>query len=255
MNNKNTDEKLGGKVALVTGASKGIGASIAKHLAHEGAAVVVNYHSGKSDADRVVTEITRGGGKAIAVQANLSQKAEIDRLFAETRKAFGRLDILVNNAGIYEFTPLEKVTEEHFHKQFNLNVLGLILASQKATEYFDSAGGCIINIGSGAGINPVPGASVYSATKAAVDAITKSLSKELGARKIRVNSLNPGMVETEGVHTAGVLGTDFHKQILAQTPLGRIGQPEDIGKVAAFLASDDAGWISGETLLVAGGQR
>jgi 3-oxoacyl-[acyl-carrier protein] reductase len=255
MNNKNTDQKLGGKVALVTGASKGIGASIAKHLAGEGAAVVVNYHSGKSDADRVVTEITRGGGKAIAVQANLSQKTEIDRLFAETRKAFGRLDILVNNAGIYEFTPLEKVTEEHFHKQFNLNVLGLILASQKAAEYFDSAGGCIINIGSGAGTNPVPGASVYSATKAAVDAVTKSLSKELGARKIRVNSLNPGMVETEGVHTAGVLGTDFHKQILAQTPLGRIGQPEDIGKVAAFLASDDAGWISGETLLVAGGQR
>jgi 3-oxoacyl-[acyl-carrier protein] reductase len=255
MNNKNTDQKLGGKVALVTGASKGIGASIAKHLAVEGAAVVVNYHSGKSDADRVVTEITRGGGKAIAVQANLSQKTEIDRLFAETRKAFGRLDILVNNAGIYEFTPLEKVTEEHFHKQFNLNVLGLILASQKAAEYFDSAGGCIINIGSGAGTNPVPGASVYSATKAAVDAVTKSLSKELGGRKIRVNSLNPGMVETEGVHTAGVLGTDFHKQILAQTPLGRIGQPEDIGKVAAFLASDDAGWISGETLLVAGGMR
>ena len=255
MNNKNTDQKLGGKVALVTGASKGIGASIAKHLAGEGAAVVVNYHSGKSDADRVVTEITRGGGKAIAVQANLSQKTEIDRLFAETRKAFGRLDILVNNAGVYEFSPLEKVTEEHFHKQFNLNVLGLILASQKAAEYFDSAGGCIINIGSGAGTNPVPGASVYSATKAAVDAVTKSLSKELGARKIRVNSLNPGMVETEGVHTAGVLGTDFHKQILAQTPLGRIGQPEDIGKVAAFLASDDAGWISGETLLVAGGQR
>ena len=255
MNNKNTDRKLGGKVALVTGASKGIGASIAKHLAREGAAVVVNYHSGKSDADRVVTEITRGGGKAIAVQANLSQRAEIDRLFAETRKAFGRLDILVNNAGIYEFTPLEKVTEEHFHKQFNLNVLGLILASQKAAECFDSAGGCIINVGSGAGANPPAGASGYSATKAAVDAITKSLSKELGARKIRVNSLNPGMVETEGVHTAGVLGTDFHKQILAQTPLGRIGQPEDIGKVAAFLASDDAGWISGETLLVAGGQR
>lgn len=255
MNNKNTDQKLGGKVALVTGASKGIGASIAKHLAKEGAAVVVNYHSGKSDADKVVTEITRGDGKAVAVQANLSQKAEIDRLFAETRKAFGRLDILVNNAGVYEFSPLEKVTEEHFHKQFNLNVLGLILASQKAAEYFDSAGGCIINIGSGAGSNPVPGASVYSATKAAVDAITKSLSKELGARKIRVNSLNPGMVETEGVHTAGVLGTDFHKQILAQTPLGRIGQPEDIGKVAAFLASDEAGWISGETLLVAGGHR
>jgi 3-oxoacyl-[acyl-carrier protein] reductase len=253
MNNKNTDGKLSGKVALVTGASKGIGASIAKHLAAEGAAVVVNYNSGKSDADRVVTEITREGGKAIAVQANLSQKAEIDRMFAETRKALGRLDILVNNAGTYEFTPLEKVTEEHFHKLFNLNVLGLILASQKAAEYFDSAGGCIINIGSGAGINPVPGGSVYSATKAAVDAITKSLSKELGARKIRVNSLNPGMVETPGA--APVLGTDFHKRMVAETPLGRIAKPEDIGKVAAFLASEDAGWISGETLLVAGGWR
>ena len=255
MNNKSTDKKLSGKVALVTGASKGIGASIAKHLADEGAAVVVNYLSGKGDAERVVDEITRADGKAIAVQANISKKADIDRLFVETQKAFGRLDILVNNAGIYEFAPLENVTEEHFHKHFNLNVLGLILASQKAAEHFDSAGGCIINIGSGAGINPPPGTSVYSATKAAVDAITKSLSKELGARKIRVNSLNPGMVETEGVHTAGVLGTDFHKQIVAQTPLGRIGQPEDIGKVAAFLASDDAGWISGETLLVAGGQR
>src|SRR6266481_4524629 len=247
--------KLAGKVAVVTGASKGIGAAIAKNLAAEGAAVVVNYASSKTGADKVVSEITSAGGKAVAVQGDVARKADIDRLFVETQKAFGRLDILVNNAGIYEFAPLENVTEEHFHKHFNLNVLGLILASQKAAEHFDSAGGCIINIGSGAGINPPPGTSVYSATKAAVDAITKSLSKELGARKIRVNSLNPGMVETEGVHTAGVLGTDFHKQIVAQTPLGRIGQPEDIGKVAAFLASDDAGWISGETLLVAGGQR
>ena len=255
MNNKNTQKKLDGKVALVTGASKGIGASIAKHLASEGAAVVVNYHSGKSDADRVVSEITRDGGKAVAVQANVSQKPDLDRLFSETRKAFGRLDILVNNAGVYEFGPLEKVTEEHFHKQFNLNVLGLILATQKATETFDSAGGSIINIGSLAGTSPVAGASVYSATKAAVDAITKSLSKELGPRNIRVNSLNPGMVETEGVHAAGFIGTDFHKQILAQTPLGRIGQPQDIGKVATFLASDDSGWISGETLVVAGGYQ
>jgi len=255
MNNKQTDKKLSGKVALVTGASKGIGAAIAKHLASEGAAVVVNYHSGKTDADRVVTEITHGGGKATAVQANLSEKVEIERLFAETKKAFGRLDILVNNAGVYEFTPLEKVTEEHFHKQFNLNVLGLILASQQATEAFGSSGGSIINIGSVAGTNPPPGGSVYSATKAAVDAITKSLSKELGPKKIRVNSLNPGMIETEGVHAAGILGTDFHKQILAQTPLGRIGQPQDIGKVAAFLASDDAGWVSGQILLVAGGQQ
>src|SRR5579859_4742788 len=248
-------KKLSGKVAIVTGASKGIGAAIAKKLAAEGATVVVNYGSSKTDGENVAREITKLGSKAIAVQANLSKKQEIDRLFAKSKEAFGRVDILVNNAGVYEFSPLEKVTEEHFHKQFNLNVLGLILASQKAAEHFDSAGGCIINIGSGAGTNPVPGASVYSATKAAVDAVTKSLSKELGGRKIRVNSLNPGMVETEGVHTAGVLGTDFHKQILAQTPLGRIGQPEDIGKVAAFLASDDAGWISGETLLVAGGQR
>jgi 3-oxoacyl-[acyl-carrier protein] reductase len=255
MNNKNTQKKLEGKVALVTGASKGIGASIAKHLASEGAAVVVNYHSGKNDADRVVIEITRDGGKAVAVQANVSQKPELDRLFSETRKAFGRLDILVNNAGVYEFSPLEKVTEDHFHKQFNLNVLGLILATQKAAETFDSSGGSIINIGSLAGTSPVAGASVYSATKAAVDAVTKSLSKELGPKKIRVNSLNPGMVETEGVHAAGFIGTDFHKQILAQTPLGRIGQPQDIGKVATFLASDDSGWISGETLVAAGGYQ
>jgi 3-oxoacyl-[acyl-carrier protein] reductase len=248
-------KKLAGKVAVVTGASKGIGAAIATHLAAEGAAVVVNYASSKEGAERVVTEITSAGGKAVAVQANVAKKAEIDRLFAETKKAFGRLDILVNNAGIYEFAPLESVTEEHFHKHFDLNVLGLILASQKAVEYFDSTGGSIINISSGAGLTPPPGAAVYSATKAAVDAVTKSLSKELGPRNIRVNSLNAGMVETEGVHAGGILGSDFHKQILAQTPLGRIGQPPDIAKVAVFLASADAGWVSGETLLVAGGQR
>src|SRR5437016_3620079 len=191
MNNKNTHKKLGGKVALVTGASKGIGASIAKHLAGEGAAVVVNYHSGKSDADRVVTEITRGGGKAIAVQANLSQKAEIDRLFAETRKAFGRLDILVNNAGVYEFSPLEKVTEEHFHKQFNLNVLCLILTTQEAVKQFNSEGGSVINISSVASTSAPASGSVYSGTKAAVDAVTKSLAKGLGRRKRRVTALNP----------------------------------------------------------------
>jgi 3-oxoacyl-[acyl-carrier protein] reductase len=247
--------KLAGKVALVTGASKGIGASIAKHLAADGAAVVVNYASSKAGAEKVVAEIAANGGKAIAVQADVSKKGDIERLFAETKKTFGRLDILVNNAGIFEFAPLEGVTEEHFHKQFNLNVLGLILAAQKAAEYFDSAGGSIINISSVAGINPPPGTSVYSATKAAVDAVTKSLSKELGPRKIRVNSINPGMVETEGVHTAGFLGTDFHKQIIVQTPLGRIGQPQDIATVAVFLASADSGWISGETILVAGGQR
>jgi len=250
----NLTKKLQGKVAVVTGASKGIGASIAKHLAGEGASVVVNYASSKAGADKVVGEITAHGGKAIAVQADVAKTADIDRLLAEAKKAFGRLDILVNNAGIFEFAPLEKITEEHFHKQFNLNVLGLILTTQKAVGYFDANGGSIINISSGAGINPPPGASVYSATKGAVDAITKSLAKELGPRNVRVNSLNPGMVETEGVHTAGFLGTDFHKQIIAQTPLGRIAQPEDIAKVAVFLASADSGWISGETLLVSGGQ-
>lgn len=247
--------KLEGKVAVVTGASKGIGASIAKHLAAAGAAVVVNYASSKEGADRVVAEIVGAGGKAIAVQADVSKPADIDRLFSESKQAYGRLDILVNNAGIFEFAPLEGVTEEHFHKQFNLNVLGLILATKKAVEHFDAAGGSVINISSGAGISPPPGASVYSATKAAVDAVTKSLSKELGPKKIRVNSLNPGMVETEGVHTAGFLGTDFHKQLLALTPLGRIGQPEDIATIAVFLASADSAWITGETLLASGGQR
>ncbi|MDB6171559.1 MAG: dehydrogenase, short-chain alcohol dehydrogenase like protein [Chthoniobacteraceae bacterium] len=251
----NSSQKLAGKVAVVTGASKGIGAAIATHLAAAGAAVVVNYSSSKEGADRVVAAIVAEGGKAIAVQANVAQKADIERLFAETKSAFGRLDILVNNAGVFEFAPLEAVTEEHFSRQFNLNVLGLLLTSQKAVEYFDPAGGSIINISSVVSTSPAPGAAVYSATKAAVDAITKSLSKELGARNIRVNSLNPGMVETEGVHAAGFLGTDFHKSIIAQTPLGRIGQPDDIGPVAVFLASSDSGWVSGETLLVSGGQR
>jgi 3-oxoacyl-[acyl-carrier protein] reductase len=247
--------KLQGKVAIVTGASKGIGASIAKHLAAAGAKVVVNYSSSKEGADKVVSEIISAGGKAIAVGANMSKKPEIDKLFAETKKAFGRLDVLVNNAGIFEFLPLEAITEEHFHKQFNLNVLGLILASQKSVEYFGDAGGSIVNISSLVAVSPAPTGAVYSATKAAVDAVTKSLSKELGPKKIRVNSLNPGMVETEGVHTAGFLGGDFHKMILAQTPLGRIAQPDDIAKVAVFLASDDSGWITGETLLVSGGMR
>ncbi len=230
-------QKLAGKVAIVTGASKGIGAAIATHLAAAGASVVVNYSSSKEAADRIVADITTKGGKAVAVQANVAQKADIDRLFAETKTAFGRLDILVNNAGVYDFAPLEGVTEEHFHRQFNLNVLGLLLTSQKAAASFDASGGSIINISSVAGVNPVPGASVYSATKSAVDAITKSLSKELGARKIRVNSLNPGMIETEGLHATGIAASDFPKMIEAQTPLGRIGQPDDIGPVAVFLAS------------------
>ena len=247
--------KLKDKVAIVTGASKGIGASIAKHLAAEGAAVVVNYVASKEGADRVVAQITRQGGRAIAVQANVAKQAEIDRLFSETKKAFGRLDILVNNAGIYEFSPLEGVTEEHFHKQFDVNVLGLILASKAAVRHFDAAGGSIINISSGASTLTPPNTSVYSATKAAVDAVTRSLAKELGPRNIRVNSINPGMVETEGVHAGGFAESDFRKQLEAQTPLGRIGQPQDIAPAAVFLASRDAAWITGETLVIAGGLR
>jgi 3-oxoacyl-[acyl-carrier protein] reductase len=245
--------KLKDKVAIVTGASKGIGASIAKHLGAEGASVVVNYSTSKEGADRVVAEIKKAGGKAVAIQANVSKQGDIDKLFAETKKAFGRLDILVNNAGIYEFQPLESISEDHFHKQFNLNVLGLILATKKAAETFGDEGGSIINISSVAGVRPVPGGSVYSATKAAVDAITKALSQELGPKKIRVNSLNPGMVETEGLHAAGFVESDFRKTVEEKTPLGRIGQPDDIGKVAVFLASEDSGWITGETLLVSGG--
>ncbi len=247
--------KLEGKVAIVTGASKGIGAAIAKHLAAEGAAIAVNYASSKEGADRVVAEITRNGGKAIAVQANVAKQADIDRLFSETMKAFGRLDILVNNAGIYEFSPLEDVTEEHFHKQFDLNVLGLVLASQSAVRHFDHAGGSIINISSIVSTLTPPNASVYSATKAAVDAMTRSLAKELGPRNIRVNSINPGMVDTEGFNAAGFAESDLRKQVEAQTPLGRIGQPQDIAPTAVFLASSEAAWITGETLLIAGGLR
>jgi len=250
-------DKLKGKVAIVTGASKGIGASIAKHLAAEGASVVVNYSSSKDGADRVVSEIKSKGGKAVAVHANVAEKAGIDRLFAETKKAYDRLDILVNNAGAYEFAPLEAITEEHFHKLFDLNVLGLLLASQEAAKNFGSDGGSIINISSVVSTMSPPTTSVYSATKAAVDSITRSLAKELEPRKIRVNSLNPGMIETEGTTSAGITAaeSDFRKYVESQTPLGRIGQPQDIGPVAVFLASPDSGWITGETLYVAGGQR
>lgn len=248
-------KKLAGKVAVVTGASKGIGAAIAKQLAAEGAAVVVNYASSKGDADKVVAEITSAAGKAVAVQADVAKKADINRLFVETKKAFGPLDILVNNAGIYEMLPLEAVTEEHFHKQFNLNVLGLILATQEALKYFGPAGGSVINTSSVVSTWGAPNASVYSATKAAVDAVTRSLGKELGPRKIRVNSINPGMVETEGTHSAGITGSDFRKQIEATTPLGRIGQPQDIAPAVVFLASSDSSWITGETLYISGGLR
>lgn len=248
-------KKLEGKVAVVTGASKGIGASIAKHLAAEGASVVVNYSSSKEGADRVVAEIVKDGGKALAAGANVAKKAEIERLFAETKKAFGRVDVLVNNAGIYEFSPIEAITEEHFHKQFDLNVLGLILSSQEAAKQFGPAGGSIINISSIVSTLALPNASVYSATKAAVDAVTKSLASELGPRKIRVNAINPGLIETEGTHTAGIANGDRRKQVESQTPLGRIGQPKDIGPAAVFLASSDSAWITGETLHIAGGLR
>lgn len=248
-------QKLAGKVAVVTGASKGIGASIAQHLAAEGAAVVVNYSSSRQGADKVVAEITRNGGKAIAVQADLSKEPDIRRLFAHARETYGTLDILVNNAGVYEFAPLADVTPEHFHRMFNLNVLGLLLASQEAVKNFGPGGGSIINISSVAARSAPPATSVYSATKAAVDAITRSLSQELGPKNIRVNAINPGMVETEGVHAAGIAGSDFRKQIESQTPLGRIGQPQDVAPTAVFLASDDSSWITGETFYVAGGLR
>lgn len=247
--------KLDGKVAVVTGASKGIGAAIARRLAAEGAAVVVNYASSRDGADRVVGEIKGQGGRAVAVQADLSNPADIQRLFAEAKAAFGRLDVLVNNAGVYEFAPIEQVTPEHFHKQFNLNVLGLILATQEAARLFGPEGGSVINISSVAATAAPATGSVYSATKAAVDAVTRSLAKELGPRKIRVNSINPGMVETEGVHTAGLAESDFRTQYEAQTPLGRIGQPEDVAPLAVFLASPDSSWITGETFTVSGGFR
>ncbi|MEX2093537.1 MAG: glucose 1-dehydrogenase [Pirellulales bacterium] len=247
--------QLTGKVAVVTGASKGIGASIAEHLAAEGAAVVVNYSSSKEGAERVVANIKKKGGQAIAVQANLAKPAEVQKLFAETTKAFDKLDILVNNAGIYEFAPLEAITPEHFHKQFDLNVLGLLLATQEAAKHFGSAGGAIVNISSVAADLAPPTTSVYSATKAAVNAITRSLAQELGPRKIRVNAVNPGMVETEGTHSAGITESDFRKQTEATTPLGRIGQPQDIAPAVVFLASGDSAWITGETLYISGGLR
>ncbi len=247
--------KLTGKVAVVTGASKGIGASIAEHLAAEGASVIVNYASSKSGADAVVKRIREKGGTALAIQADVSSHDDIKRLFAETKAAYGKLDVLVNNAGIYEFAPLESITAEHFHKHFNLNVLGLLLTTQEAVKLIGSTGGSIINMSSIASSMPVATATVYSATKAAVDAITIVLSQELGPRKIRVNSLNPGMVETEGLHAGGLAEGDFRKMMESQTPLGRIAQPEDIARAAVFFASDDAGWVTGQSLIVSGGQR
>jgi len=248
-------KKLEGKVAVVTGASKGIGAGIARALADEGASVVVNYSSSKQGADRVVAEIAGRGGKAIAVQGDVSKQADIKRLFSEAKKTFGRLDILVNNAGVYELAPLEGVTEELFHKHFNLNVLGLLLTTKEAVTHMGPDGGSIINIGSIASSLRPPTSALYAATKAGVDAITGVLAKELGPRKIRVNSISPGMIETEGVHTTGFFGSDFQKMVETQAPLGRIGQPDDIAPTAVYLASSDSKYMTGETLLVSGGLR
>jgi 3-oxoacyl-[acyl-carrier protein] reductase len=248
-------KKLEGKVAVVTGASKGIGASIARALADEGASVVVNYSSSKQGADRVVADISGRGGKAIAVQGDVSKQADIVRLFSEATKTYGRLDILVNNAGIYEIAPLEEVTEEHFHKHFDLNVLGLLLTTKEAVKHMGPEGGSIINMGSVASSLRAANSTVYAASKAGVDAITGVLAKELGSRNIRVNSISPGMIETEGVHAAGFLGSDFQKMVETQAPLGRIGQPDDIAPTAVYLASADSKYMTGESLLVSGGLR
>ena len=248
-------KKLQDKVAIVTGASKGIGASIAKHFAAEGAKVIVNYASSKEGAETVVQAITKTGGSAIAVQADVSKTEDVVKLFAETEKEFGKLDILVNNAGIYIYEPIEQVSSETFHRHFNINVLGSLLAIQEALKLFgkNGGGGNIINISSGASNTPLPTGSVYSATKTALDAITISLSKEFVGRNIRINSILPGVVETEGSHSAGFIGSEAEVRLVANTPLGRTGQPEDIAKVAVFLASDDSGWITGEKISVSGG--
>ena len=245
--------KLTGRVAIVTGASKGIGAEIARQLAAAGAAVVVNYAGSRAGAEQVVGEITAAGGKALAVQADVAKIEDVQRLVAESITAFGAPDILVNNAGVYQFAPLEAVTAELFHRQFNTNVLGLLQVTQEAARHIGPKGGSIINISSVVSRLNLPGSSVYAATKASVDTITRILAKELGPRKIRVNSINPGMIVTEGTRSQGIIGSDFEKNVLATTPLGRLGQPDDVAKVAVFLASEDSGWISGETILASGG--
>ena len=246
--------KLSGKVAVVTGASKGIGAGIAKALAAEGAAVVVNYASSKADAESVVDAVMTAGGKAVAIQGDVTRADDAQKIIKAAIDNFGRLDIVVNNSGIYEFAPVEEITEEQFHRQFNTNVLGLLLITQAAIPHLGE-GSSIINIGSGVTRITPPFSAVYSGTKGAVDAITGVFAREFGAKKIRVNSINPGMVETEGAHTAGFIGSDFQTQVVATTPLGRIGRPEDIASVAVFLASDDSAWLTGEQLLASGGMR
>ena len=249
----NEMSKLAGKVAVVTGASKGIGAAIAKQLAADGAKVVVNYSTSREGADKVVSEITKAGGKAIAVGGSVAKEADIDALFAETTKAFGKVDILVNNAGVYGFSPLEQVTADEYRRQHDTNVLGLLLTTKAALPHFPSEGGSVVNISSVVSTLAPPAASIYAATKGAVDTITRSLAKELGSRKIRVNAINPGLVITEGTHAAGIVNSDFEKNVVATTPLGRAGQPEDIALPVAFLASEDARWITGETIFVSGG--
>ena len=246
-------QRLAGKVAVVTGASKGIGAAVARQLAREGAAVVVNYASSASEADRVAADISAGGGKAVAVQADVRKASDIERLFAETLRAFDALDVLVNNAGAYEVSPVGTITEEHFHRLFDLNVLSLILTSQEAIKHMNAAGGSIVNMSSIVGDFAPPNLSVYNATKAAVDALTRTMAKELAPRNIRVNSINPGMIETEGLHATGFAAN--REAMAAVTPLGRIGTPEDIAPGVAFLASSDSAWMTGETLYITGGLR
>lgn len=247
--------KLQGKVAVVTGASKGIGAGIARALGEAGASVVVNYASDKAGADKAVADIKARGGKAVAVQADVSKDADVKRLFEETRKAYGKLDVLVNNAGVFKFSPIQDTTEAEYQRQFSINVLGPLLATREALPLFGSEGGSVINISSVVSRMGIPGSAIYAGTKGALDTITQVLASELGPRKIRVNSINPGMVESEGTHAAGFIGGDFQKNIEAQAPLGRIGQPEDVAKVAVFLASDDAGWLTGERISASGGHR
>ena len=248
-------KKLNGKVAVVTGASKGIGAAIAKEYAANGASVVVNYSTSKEDAERVVKEIIANDGKAIAVQGSVANASDVKRIFEQTKQAFGKLDVLVNNAGIYKFGSIEEVTEEEFHRQFNTNVLGILLSTREAVKYFSSEGGSIINVSSVVSTNPIPGTAIYAATKGAVDTMTIGLARELAGRKIRVNNIAPGGIETEGSIKLGMIGSDLEKQIVAQTPLGRIGQPQDIAKIALFLASDDSGWVTGERIHGSGGYR
>ena len=247
--------ELKGKVAVVTGASKGIGAAVARQFGAAGAAVVVNYASSKADADRVVQDIVEAGGKAVAIQADVGKAEDVKRLFADAHNAFGALDVLVNNAGVFQFGPLESVTVAEFHRQFDTNVLGTILATQEAVGHFGPAGGSVINFSSISSANPVPNSVVYSASKSAVDAVTKALADELSSRKIRVNAIAPGSTATEGLTAMGAVGTDFEKVLVAGIPMGRLGQPDDIARVALFLASDQSAWMTGERMTVSGGQH